>query len=192
MLRIAPRTSGTVPYTIPPDNPFVGTANVRPEIWAYGLRNPWRYSFDRETGDLWIGDVGQNTWEEIDLQPAGSPGGRELRVEPAWRGRTRTPGRRAARRDPARVRVPPHRRRLRDHRRLRLPWARRSPSLVGAYVFGDFCLDQLEAIRVGTAAGSSTRPPSASASVRELVRAGRAGELYVLSLAGGVYRLAPR
>jgi uncharacterized repeat protein (TIGR03806 family) len=53
-------------YKVPPDNPFVGVANTRPEIWAYGLRNPFRWSFDQGTGDLWVGDVGQNTWEEID------------------------------------------------------------------------------------------------------------------------------
>lgn len=73
MLRI--RVSGEDGDVIPADNPFVGQDDARPEIWAYGLRNPWRFSFDRDTGDLYIADVGQNLWEEIDFQPAGSSGG---------------------------------------------------------------------------------------------------------------------
>jgi len=63
------------PYTVPAGNPFVGSPGYRPEIWATGLRNPWRFSFDRLTGDLYIADVGQNEYEEIDYQPAGGPGG---------------------------------------------------------------------------------------------------------------------
>ena len=62
-------------YAIPPDNPFVGNDTARPEIWAWGLRNAWRFSFDRETGDLYIADVGQYSWEEVSFQPADSPGG---------------------------------------------------------------------------------------------------------------------
>jgi glucose/arabinose dehydrogenase len=63
------------PFTVPPDNPFVGVLGVREEIWSFGLRNPWRFSFDRLTGDMFIGDVGQNSWEEVDFQPANSTGG---------------------------------------------------------------------------------------------------------------------
>ena len=62
-------------YRIPDDNPFVDQDGAAPEIWAYGFRNPWRFSFDRETGDLYIGDVGQNAREEINFQAADSPGG---------------------------------------------------------------------------------------------------------------------
>jgi uncharacterized protein (TIGR03437 family) len=74
MLRIDVE-SGQAPYRVPPDNPFVNNIGYRPEIWATGLRNPWRYSFDRETGDLWIADVGQNRAEEVNFQPASSRGG---------------------------------------------------------------------------------------------------------------------
>ncbi|MDZ4845064.1 MAG: PQQ-dependent sugar dehydrogenase [Chitinophagales bacterium] len=65
----------TLPYSFPLDNPYYGFASVRNEIWARGMRNPWRFSFDRLSGDLWIGDVGQNAREEIDFQPASSAGG---------------------------------------------------------------------------------------------------------------------
>ncbi|MCC6301434.1 MAG: PQQ-dependent sugar dehydrogenase [Gammaproteobacteria bacterium] len=65
---------GAEAYLVPPDNPFVGVTGARPEIWAYGLRNPWRFSFDRLTGELYIADVGQSRYEEIDVQPAAGGG----------------------------------------------------------------------------------------------------------------------
>ena len=95
MLRIDVNATGHMPYGVPKDNPFVKAASpqlmtlfgvselefsrikqhAKPEIWAYGIRNPWTFSFDRKTGDLYIADIGQNHWEEIDVQPASSKGG---------------------------------------------------------------------------------------------------------------------
>ncbi len=84
MYRLAPSDSPPY-YKVPPTNPFASAAasstcdahggSCKALVWAYGLRNPWRWSFDRSTKDLWIGDVGQNTWEEIDFQPASGKGG---------------------------------------------------------------------------------------------------------------------
>lgn len=73
MLRID--VDGEFPYAIPDDNPYAARDDARGEIWASGLRNPWKYSFDRETGDLWIADVGQNAFEEVNFQAASSSGG---------------------------------------------------------------------------------------------------------------------
>ena len=67
---------GSAAYAVPASNPFNGQANRCGEVWSYGLRNPFRFSFDRDTGDLWMGDVGQNTWEEINFEKAGDSGGR--------------------------------------------------------------------------------------------------------------------
>lgn len=90
MLRLD--VSGKKPgYRIPADNPFVGSGEVRPEVWALGLRNTFRASFDRQTGDFWLGDVGQDSREEIDFEPAGDPGGHNY----GWRlreGFIKTPG----------------------------------------------------------------------------------------------------
>jgi glucose/arabinose dehydrogenase len=76
ILRIDPRAAPGAAYGIPPDNPFVAQAPRRAEIWSYGLRNPWRFSFDRHTSDLTIADVGQDNWEEIDFSPRSSGSGR--------------------------------------------------------------------------------------------------------------------
>ena len=75
IIRIDVHVTETAGYEIPADNPFVNDDDVRKEVWSYGLRNPWRFSFDRVTGDLWIGDVGSHTFEEVNYQPAESSGG---------------------------------------------------------------------------------------------------------------------
>jgi len=69
------QVNGLGALTVPPDNPFVGDPSTLDDIWALGLRNPWRFSFDRFNGDMYIGDVGQADWEEVDFQPASSTGG---------------------------------------------------------------------------------------------------------------------
>jgi glucose/arabinose dehydrogenase len=144
MLRIDPRPSGGAAYTIPQDNPFVSRADIRPEIWSLGLRNPWRYSFDRATGDLWIGDVGQNAWEEIDFQPAGSAGGQNY----GW---SRMEGTHVYNGPDLPTQAAPiyeysHAQGCAVtggyvYRGAALAW------LTGAYIFGDYCRGQIMALR---------------------------------------------
>ena len=131
MLRLDVDNVAAAPwYAIPPTNPFAGstcngTTGACPEIWALGLRNPWRFSFDRITGDLWIGDVGQGAREEVNLEPVGTPGGRNY----GWRtleGTICTPAfgadvHAAAQLRATDLRVRPHAG-IVDHRRLSLPW----------------------------------------------------------------------
>ena len=88
ILRIDPRASGGRAYSVPATNPFVGRSGARGEIYAYGLRNPWRFSFDRRTGDLVIGDVGQNAFEEIDFVARGKGRGANFGWRP-FEGRSR-------------------------------------------------------------------------------------------------------
>jgi glucose/arabinose dehydrogenase len=187
MLRIDPRPGGGRPYRIPRDNPFAGRVGARPEIWAFGLRNPWRYSFDRETGDLWIGDVGQNAREEIDRQRASSGGGENY----GW---DRLEGTEPFEGEPPRGAVPP----VFDYGRDLggtviggyVYRGSRIPGLGGAYVFGDLFNPELQALRVE---GDDARVRGLGVAVENLVSFGEdvSGELYAISLSGPMFRIAP-
>jgi glucose/arabinose dehydrogenase len=187
MLRIDPRPTGGRPYGIPSDNPFVDRDGARPEIWAFGLRNPWRYSFDRETGDLWIGDVGQSSREEIDLQPASSRGGENY----GWNGfEGSLPYQQPLPKDT----VGP----VYDYGRglgatVVGGYVYRGsaiPALRGAYLFADF---YNPAIRMLVRRGEGYRHVQLEVDVDDLSSFGQdaSGELYALSLSGAVFRLVP-
>jgi glucose/arabinose dehydrogenase len=187
MLRIDPRPGQGAPYTVPPDNPFVDRSNARPEIWAFGLRNPWRYSFDRETGDLWIADVGQDTREEVDLLPAGSAAGANL----GWDG---FEGSLVFEEPVPEDAVPP----VYDYGRdlggtVIGGYVYRGssiPELRGAYLFGDLYNPD---VRMLVPANSGFRHLTLGVEVENLSSFGEDhdGELYLLSLSGPVYRIAP-
>jgi glucose/arabinose dehydrogenase len=189
MLRIDPSPTGSRPYDVPPDNPFVGRSGARPEIWAFGLRNPWRYSFDTATGDLWIADVGQDAWEEINLQPAGSRGGENY----GW---DRLEGAHPFEGDRPPDAVGPVYEYSHEGGGCTVVGGyvyRGSaiPDLVGAYLFADYCLGAIEALRVDGDRGAAHR--SLGSVVPRISSFGQdaEGELYAMSLEGPLYRLAP-
>ncbi len=187
ILRISPSANGG--YTIPPGNPFAGAAGKRAEIWAYGLRNPWRFSFDRKTGELVIGDVGQDRQEEIDLAPKGRAG-----ANYGWSVREGNlpykPGRAPGAIPP--VLVAPHSEGycaiiggpvVRD---------RSLPSLYGRYLFGDFCRPQIEAVTLSRRGASNLHATGLDVNATSGFGEDASGHVYIASLDGPVYRLAQR
>jgi glucose/arabinose dehydrogenase len=183
-------------YGIPADNPFRGASPMPDEVWAYGLRNPWRFSFDRRTGDLWIADVGQGVREEVDFEPARSPGGRNY----GWKvmegslcfSRQECPASTPVCDSPELVKPVVEY----DHGAecsVTGGYVSRSPSLphaYGAYFFGDFCSGRLwTADRQG--AGWQVRSLSADLGSLSSFGEGIDGELYLVSLQGGLYQVVP-
>jgi glucose/arabinose dehydrogenase len=189
ILRISPDPSKGRPYSIPEDNPFVDRSGVRPEIYAYGLRNPWRFSFDRQTGDLWIADVGQSAWEEIDRQPAGSPGG----VNYGWNAMEGDQPYGGGPVTDDMVRPVYEYSHEGGGCSITGGYVYRGsaiPELVGWYVFGDFCGGRLEAIRT---VGNKVQHVELGPTVPNLSSFGEDadGEVYAMSLSDGLFRLLP-
>ncbi|GAC1662846.1 MAG: PQQ-dependent sugar dehydrogenase [Candidatus Limnocylindrales bacterium] len=185
------RPSGGRAYGVPADNPYAsGAAGSKPEIWLTGLRNPWRFSIDRATADLWIGDVGQNAWEEIDVQRAGAAGGTNF----GWNRMEGTHCFQPAQGCAGPGLTPP----VSDYGHDlgctviggNVYRGTAQPALVGGYVFADYCSGRIWAI---DPVGSAYRAPI------EVGRSGanpstfgqdEAGELYVADItAGAVLRL---
>jgi len=190
LLRLDPSPTGKKGYRVPATNPFVGRRGARPEIFAYGLRNPWRFSFDRATGELWIGDVGQNIVEEIDRVAPRRAAGANF----GW---SRLEGRRRFSGRPPPRAVPPLHQYNHDDGRCAVVGGyvyrgTQLRGLQGAYVYGDVCDGRIRAL-AATRGGQPLRHRDLGLRLPGLVSfaESHAGELYALSLAGGVHRLAP-
>ena len=177
------------PYGIPPDNPFVNSPGFRPEIWAWGLRNPWRYTFDRVTGELYIADVGQNVYEEVDVQPAGQGGqnyGWNI-MEGFHCFRPRSDCQQTGLTPPVLEY---------DHSQGcsitggSVYRGRLQPRLYGAYLYGDYCSGHLWAgWRTGDGAWHSQMLADTSARISSFGE-DESGELFLASLSDGtIYRL---
>jgi glucose/arabinose dehydrogenase len=191
LLRIDPRPKGSKPYGIPPDNPFVGRAGARGEIWAYGFRNPWRFEFDRETGDLWIGDVGGSEREEVDFQRAGSEGGQNY----GWNlmeGTVRHSDNLLAGMTLPVFEYPTH---SDGTCAIVGGFVYRGSAVAhlgGAYLYSDDCNGTIKALVLR--AGKVVQRGSLGISAQSVSSFGQDlnGELYVLTLGGPVYKIVPR
>jgi glucose/arabinose dehydrogenase len=194
MLRIDVTPSPGSPYTVPADNPFVGVPGARPEIWAVGLRNPWRFGFDRATGDLWIADVGQNAWEEISVGWADDGGlnaGKGVSFGwSAFEGTHRYNGDQPGDGHTPPVHEYPHGDLGCSISGGRVYRGTAMPELVGWYVYADYCSGQVRALQVVDRTVVKELTLS-SAWGLVAVTDGPGGELYVLNVDGPVYRLVP-
>jgi glucose/arabinose dehydrogenase len=187
-------SSGT--SAVPPaDNPFVGRSDAEPRIWSYGLRNPWRFSFDRATGDLFIADVGQNAWEEVDLATAASGSGKGVNY--GWNRMEGTHCYGASSCDTTGLALPVLEY---DHGQgcsITGGYVYRGaaiPALQGHYFYGDYCSGWVRSFRVqdGKAVDQTQWPTLAPGGAVLSFGEDQAGELYVLSATGTVSRIVPR
>jgi glucose/arabinose dehydrogenase len=191
ILRIDPAQAGRAPYTIPGDNPFRGRSGARGEVYSYGLRNPWRFSFDRRTGDLAIGDVGQDAVEEIDFVRRGKGRGANFGWRP-FEGRSRY---RSGESAPGHV-LPVI---ARTHG---AGWCsitggvvvrdRSLAGLRGRYLFGDICKPRIYSAKLSAGRATSVRRTSLRVSSVSSFGEDARGRVYAVSLNGPVYRLVPR
>lgn len=194
MLRIDPRQSGSDPYLVPADNPFVGVAGARAEIWGVGLRNPWRFTFDGPTGDLWIADVGQNRLEELNRSTADSSGrnaGRGVNYGwSAFEGSDRFNDDQSPDGATPPLYEYPHGDRGCSVSGGAVYRGTAIPALQGWFVYGDYCSGRVSGLRLdGGAVVQELDLGSIDDAVA--VKPGPDGELYAISLSQGVFRIAP-
>ena len=184
-------------YSVPPDNPFADEGGgVRPEIWAYGLRNPWRFNFDPDTGDLWAADVGQNAWEEVDVIRPGANYGWNV-MEGAHctprRGLTGLLRGSSAECDRSGLELPVVEYGRGDGCSITGGYVYRGerlPSLVGAYVYGDFCSGKIWALRAESGAVVEHKLLVDSSLSLSAFGENPAGDLFMLSFDRTIYRFA--
>ena len=187
ILRIDPRPSGGMAYTVPNDNPFVDTANARPEIYVYGLRNPWRFSFDSKTGDLWVADVGQDEWEEATRIPAADIAGANL----GW---NLFEGSRRFRDGADTPVVMPAVETSHDDGNCSITGGyvyrgKKIPALRGWYLYTDYCNGRIMAARVDASGTVTERDLGVELGSVSSFGLAANGELYVLSQSDGIFRI---
>jgi glucose/arabinose dehydrogenase len=189
ILRIDPRRTVLGTYAVPADNPFAGRSGARPEVCNYGLRNPWRFSFDRETGALTIGDVGQNAFEEIDYRPAGQTCGNNFGWS-ALEGNQPFNSDQSAPGAVAPILTYP----LDGGCSVTGGYVVRDrslPSMTGRYVYGDFCAGELRSFRPTARRAVDDKPVGLEVSSLSSFGEDNEGHVYAVSLDGPVYRLVP-
>jgi glucose/arabinose dehydrogenase len=192
ILRIDPRRSGSKAYSVPASNPFVGRAGARREVYSYGLRNPWRFSFDRVAGDLIIGDVGESAVEEIDFTTIEQARGGNF----GWRVRE---GNRQFSDESVDGAIEPVIVRTHDEGWCSVTggYVVRDPalsSLRGKYLYGDFCKGIIYGARLSSSGASGNARVAGLPQIAALSSFGEdaRGRIYVVSLGGAVSRIAAR
>jgi glucose/arabinose dehydrogenase len=179
------------PYTVPSDNPFVAQAGARPEIWSYGLRNPWRFSFDRGTGDLYIADVGEAQFEEVDVSPAAGGAGKGLNY--GWNRMEGNHCFNSGQCDRTGLTLPAHEYSHSQGCSITGGYVYRgsaTPALQGLYFFADFCQGWVRSLRYSGGAATELTDWRALQPGGSITSFGEdaAGELYLMVESGRVFK----